>query len=243
MSARFLLRFDDICPTMDWTIWNQITPILDRFGVRPLLAVVPDNRDPKLMVAPPNADFWSLVRDWQARGWSIAMHGYQHAYVTKDAGIVGLNPYSEFSGLPYEEQAKKIDSGLSIFAREGIAPDAWIAPAHSFDATTVRVLLERGMRVISDGFYWRKVEKLGAIWIPQQLWQFRSLPAGLWTVCIHANQLSSEKILALANDVERFRHSLVSLADAVKGATPAETMLDRTFARFWSWKVQRRRRR
>src|ERR1051326_483182 len=108
MTARFLLRFDDICPTLNWRVWSRLESILERHRVKPLLAVVPDNRDAKLMVDAPDPDFWARVRDWQARGWTIALHGYQHAYVTTDSGIVGLNAYSEFAGLAYAEQKRKI---------------------------------------------------------------------------------------------------------------------------------------
>lgn len=241
MTARFLIRFDDICPTLNWTKWDRIVAVLKRLDVKPLLAVVPDNRDPHLMIDPPNPRFWELVRDWQALGWTIAVHGYQHAYVTNDAGIVGLNAYSEFTGLPHDEQRRKIEAALAIFSDERVNPDAWIAPAHSFDAVTVRVLLENGLRVISDGFSWRPIEKLGATWIPQQLWQFRRLPAGLWTVCVHANELSEEALQKLELDIERFRPSLVSLGDVLREPVPTEGVLDRMFARGWLWKLTRRR--
>lgn len=242
MTARFLLRFDDICPTLNWANWDRITAVLDRLDVKPLLAVVPDNRDEQLMVDPPNPRFWDLVREWQSRGWAIAMHGYQHAYVTNDPGIVGLNSYSEFTGLPYDEQRRKIDAALAIFSREKVTPAAWIAPAHSFDETTVQVLLERGIRVISDGFYWRHVRKLGATWVPQQLWQFRRLPAGLWTVCVHSNGLSEEGVARLERDIERFRPALVTLEEVLREPARSETGLDRLFAKAWLWKINRRRR-
>ena len=207
-----------------------------------MLAVVPDNRDARLMVDTPNPDFWARVRDWQARGWTIAVHGYQHSYVTKEAGIVGLNAYSEFAGLPYADQNQKIENALAILSKENVAAQAWIAPAHAFDQTTVRILLEHGVRIISDGFYFRPVQKMGATWIPQQLWRFRRLPAGLWTVCYHPNMFSEESILQLDKDLTRFQGLLVSLPEVLTSydARP-ETFLDSTFAKFWLWNVTRRR--
>ncbi len=244
MTAKFLVRFDDICPTLNWGVWNRIESILDRHGVKPVLAVVPDNRDAKLMVDPPRPDFWQRVRQWQARGWTIAVHGYQHAYVTQDAGLVGLNRRSEFAGLPYAEQKEKIEKALSILARENVAAEAWIAPAHAFDETTVQVLVENGLRIISDGFYFRPVERMGATWIPQQLWQFRRLPAGLWTVCYHPNDFTEEAIAGLDKDLTAFRHLLVSLPGILSSyrAGP-ETLVDTTFSRLWLWKLTRPRRR
>src|SRR5436309_501178 len=61
MTARYVVRFDDVCPTMNWSVWARIEPVLAKHNVRPLLAVVPDNRDPKLMIEPPRANFWDRV--------------------------------------------------------------------------------------------------------------------------------------------------------------------------------------
>ena len=244
MTAKFLVRFDDLCPTLNWSVWNGIESVLDRHGVKPVLAVVPDNRDAKLMVDPPYADFWPRVRQWQARGWTIAAHGYQHAYVTGNAGLVGLNARSEFAGLPYAEQKEKVQGALSIFSKENVAAEAWVAPAHAFDETTVQVLVESGLRIISDGFYFRPVQRMGATWIPQQLWQFRRLPAGLWTVCYHPNDFSEEAIASLDKDLTTFRHLLVSLPEVLSSHRAApETFVDATFSKLWLWKLTGRMRR
>ena len=66
-DTRYILRFDDICPTMNWAAWEAIEALLTRHDVRPILAVVPDNRDPKLVVDPPMADFWAQVRKCRPR--------------------------------------------------------------------------------------------------------------------------------------------------------------------------------
>jgi len=242
MSAQFLIRLDDICPTMNWGVWNQIESILQRHAVKPILAVVPDNRDPKLVVDAPSLDFWQRVRDWQRRGWTIAVHGYQHKYATEDAGIIGLNKYSEFAGLSYDEQKRKIEDGLAILARENVDPEAWIAPAHAFDGTTVKILVEKGVRIISDGFYFRPVQKMGATWIPQQLWNFRRLPAGLWTICYHPNSFTESKIAQLDEELSQFRDAVTSISDVLNRyrARP-ENHIDVLFSNFWLWKLQRRR--
>ena len=46
--ATYLVRFDDICPTMNWEAWEQVENVLVSEGIRPILAVVPDNRDENL---------------------------------------------------------------------------------------------------------------------------------------------------------------------------------------------------
>lgn len=216
MSARFLIRFDDICPTMNWEIWEHLESILMQHGVKPILSVVPDNQDPKLVVDVPRPDFWQRVRRWQEQGWSIVLHGYQHINETRHSGLMGINARSEFAGLTYDVQRDKIKRALAIFSREGVRADAWVAPDHAFDAVTVRVLSECGIRVISDGFYWRPVFRMGALWIPQQMWRFRSMPGGVWTVCYHHNRFSAGNIAKIETDIIRHRKDIVSLDSLVK---------------------------
>src|SRR5215469_15120577 len=114
MTAKYLVRFDDICPTMNWDIWVRVEKVLLESGIRPILAVVPDNQDPKLHAAAPNSEFWARVRTWQARGWTIGLHGYQHLKATHDGGILNLNQWSEFSGLPFDEQKSKLQRAHDI---------------------------------------------------------------------------------------------------------------------------------
>ena len=50
-------RMDDITPGMHWRRFEQFVALFDAHGVKPLLGVVPENRDPKLDVGPQNAGF------------------------------------------------------------------------------------------------------------------------------------------------------------------------------------------
>ena len=215
MTTQYLVRFDDICPTMDWAAWHTIERILIDTDIRPILAVVPDNRDPALNVAPPNPKYWDCIRAYQARGWTIAMHGYQHLYTTNRAGLVGINSYSEFAGVPEQDQEQKLVLGLDILRSHGLQPEAWIAPAHSFDETTVKVLVRLGINRLSDGFYpMPHVDRYGMEWIPQQLWRFRPAPPGLWTVCMHHNGWSRGRIAQFERDITRYRDRITTFSEA-----------------------------
>lgn len=210
--ARFLVRFDDLCPSMNWSVWHQIAEILTETGVIPILAVVPDNKDPHLAVDSDRPDFWDHVRGWAARGWTVGMHGYQHHYVTSDPGIVRLNPFSEFAGLPLDRQRAKLQAAKGIFDREGVTPRVWIAPAHSFDAVTVSLLREAGIGIISDGFgLYPSVDRRGILWIPQQIWRFRPLPFGVFTVCIHHNGWTRADVAALRLQLAQYRRQMTSV--------------------------------
>jgi predicted deacetylase len=234
MSASYIVRFDDICPTMNWRVWDRLEPVLDRHGVRPILAVVPDNRDPKLLVDSAKVDFWSRVRRWQATGWTIGLHGYQHLYATRNAGLVGINGFSEFAGLAEDVQRDKLTRALQVFEQEGVHADAWVAPAHSFDAMTVGLLLEAGVKVISDGYYCRPVRHLGALWVPQQLWRFRSMPAGLWTVCYHHNHFDEAAVARFTADIGSHANCIVDAprVGAIENM-PERNFLDRALSSAW----------
>lgn len=214
MSARFLVRFDDICPSMNWTVWNRVERILSAAAVKPLIAVVPDNRDPLLEAGAPEPRFWDKVRQWQASGWAIGLHGYQHRYVTHDAGIIGRNRYSEFAGLAREIQEQKLRAGLEIFSRHGVTANAWVAPAHSFDGATLDSLCRVGIDTVSDGYALDPyVCRRGLLHVPQQVARFRPFPAGTWTVCHHTNGWTEDDLGQFEKAISRYANSITSLAE------------------------------
>lgn len=203
--AKYLLRFDDICPTMNWQKWSAIEAALLEHRIKPILAVVPDNQSKTLKVDPPAADFWERVRQWQDRGWCIGLHGYQHLCIGEHTGFAAPKKKTEFAGLPAAAQEEMLRRGIEIFHREGITPHAWIAPWNSFDATTVKLLPQFGIRIISDGlFRFPYVDEHGIFWVPHQIFQFRRVPRGVWTVGFHHNLWSE-------SDLDRFRQCLGKL--------------------------------
>ena len=232
-AAQYLLRFDDICPTMNWEVWDAIERVLERHRVRPILAVVPENQDPGLMIDPPAPDFWDRVRHWQSKGYTIGLHGYQHLYVNQERGLMRLTPHSEFTGLPYQEQIEKLRKGLAIFAEHGVQPEAWIAPSHSFDQNTLRALAELGLHTVSDGLWpWPHGGGAdGLFWLPQQLWWFDRRWPGVWTICCHHNSWSKERLNAFVHEMEHYG-PLMTEVTAVRAAYAgrALTVQDRAVA-------------
>jgi predicted deacetylase len=218
LQARYLVRFDDLCPTMNWTMWARVEAVLIERGIRPLLAVIPDNQDKSLAVAPAHAAFWKEVRRWQALGWTIGLHGYQHLFVNQNPGIVGIQRRSEFAGLPAAEQERKLRRALEIFRGEGVEPQVWIAPAHSFDQNTVVALAKTGVTVISDGLAIAPhTDETGIFWIPQQIWQFRWRPFGVWTVCYHHNRWGEKQFNRFLQDIRKNQAAITDLS-AVRDA-------------------------
>lgn len=228
-ESHFLIRFDDICPTMNWDLWAVIEEILDEFCVKPIVAIVPNNKDPELQVSSPRADFWERARQWKEKGWAIGLHGYEHRYVTDNPGILALNNRSEFAGLAKSDQHAKISLALKIFARECVLPDIWVAPSHSFDWTTLTVLKELGVGAVSDGlmaFPYR--DFAGVFWVPQQLWRFRRTPPGVWTVCFHHNKWSQSRLANFRRDVRTYSKRISNLAAvSMEYGDREETVSDR----------------
>jgi hypothetical protein len=233
MAARYLLRFDDICPTMNWTIWERIERILDEANIKPILAVIPDNQDPELRIEAEKSGFWERVRSWQAKGWTIGLHGYQHVYVNREPGILGLNANSEFSGLDRKEQGRKLDAAIAVFARERVATDLWIAPSHSFDGITLELLRDRGLRALSDGFFALPgIDDRGIFWLPQQIWRWRRMPGGVWTICMHHNPWNEAALEEFRSKVAGFTGNFTSFGAA------RERYHMRHLAR-WEWWIAR----
>jgi len=202
---------------MNWKVWSEIEAALIARRLKPILAVVPDNQDPLLKVDPPVEDFWARVRAWQARGWTIALHGYQHKYVTRHPGMVTLRKKSEFAGVPAAEQEEKLRRGMQIFEHNGIKSHLWIAPSNSFDACTVSLLPRFGISTICDGcFRFPFLCLRNMFWVPQQLFGFRPVPPGVWTVCYHPNQWTAEYPGRFREDLDQYGAQISSLDEVTR---------------------------
>jgi len=192
---KYIIRLDDACPTMDWKKWNTIFNILDRFNIKPIVAVIPDNEDESMFIDSYNKNFWSEVKYWESKGYHIAMHGFNHKYISNFSGIIPMNDKSEFAGVNLNIQRDKIQRGWHIFKKYGITPRIWVAPSHTFDKNTLKILKdETDIKIISDGIALYPYNKDGFFWIPQQLWWYSKKKDGIWTICLHPNNMSFEQI-------------------------------------------------
>jgi len=209
--SSYIIRLDDACPTMDKIKWNRILLLLDKYDIKPIIAVVPNNQDSDLIVNEDDKDFWNIVKKWTLKGYHIAMHGYNHKFISNNKGLVPLNKYSEFAGVAYNIQKEKIISGLNIFQKNDIQPKIWVAPAHSFDKNTLDILKkETEIRIISDGISQNIFNQYGFIWIPQQLWKFEYKTHGVWTICLHPNNMNEQDFQKLEKHLEQY-HKLFDI--------------------------------
>lgn len=188
----YLIRLDDASDHMDVTKWAEMQEILDVNDVKPLVGMIPLNRDPVLTEKfQKNPDFWALANSWQRSGWRIALHGYEHVYSTNSGGINPVHNMSEFAGHTLNEQRRKIREGLAILREKGLEPDVFFAPSHTFDENTLEALRqESDIRIVSDTIANDVYCHNGFTFIPQQSGRVRELPFRLTTICLHPNFIS-----------------------------------------------------
>jgi hypothetical protein len=202
--------------------WERFLPLIAEFGIRPILAVVPDNRDHELERSAPDPEFWSRMRAMEAAGATVGLHGYRHLCISRGRGLLPLHRETEFAGVPEETQRSWILEGLAILRGQGLSPRIWVAPCHGTDRATLRVLREEGISQVSDGLARLPFRRGGLIWIPQQLWEPVEKPSGLWTICVHSNTAPESLVEKLRMFLGRHAGQFTSVDRVVAEFTPRE---------------------
>ncbi len=191
---------------MDYKRWNRVEGLLDKYGIKPIVAVIPHNEDPKQIIDNlPDEVFWNKVREWEKKGWIIALHGYNHVYITKEGGLIPKNHKSEFAGLPLAAQKEKIRKAICIFKDHGICPAVWVAPSHTFDDNTLQALREEtSICVVSDGIALFPYKEKGFFWLPQQFENLKWIShfGGWWTLCKHPSVMSDNEFVHFEKELK-----------------------------------------
>ena len=220
-NAHYLLRLDDFCPTCNQPRWRQLLGLIHQAGVRPILAVVPDNQDPDLIFGAECPEFWPWVRELEAAGATIALHGYRHLPEGRGGGLLPMHHFTEFAGVDPAWQRAWIEAGLKILRSHGLTPRLWIAPRHGQDHATLHALLAEGITALSDGFARLPYRRCGITWLPQQLWGLDERGPGLWTVCLHPNTMSEAAIEAFGQTLSQRAHQFLSFDQAMAHFPPS----------------------
>lgn len=187
----YAIRLDDAAPTMDVAKWGRVEDLLDRYSIRPLVGIIPFCKDPMFQDYGEWDGFWDKAREWKAKGWAIALHGYNHVYTTECAGINPVHRRSEFAGVPLDKQASMLREGEQKLIDEGVAPTAFFAPSHTFDENTLSALYNAtAIRVVSDTVAWDAYRDGDFAFVPVQSGRVRRLPFKLTTFCYHPNFMS-----------------------------------------------------
>ena len=209
IQQRYILRLDDAAEYMDAEKWKRMELLLDRYGIKPIVGIIPNNEDLKLLSYGRVEGFWEWMRNLVDKGWTPALHGYCHVFETNEGGINPVNSRSEFAGVPLERQCQKIRDGYNTLKENGIVPDIFFAPAHTFDLNTLKALeKETPIRVISDTVANDVYFEKGFYFIPQQSGHVRKLPFNTVTFCYHPNIMTDRHFETLetflTENVEKF---------------------------------------
>lgn len=217
MKKQYLIRLDDACPTMDVGKWQRMEDILDQYGVHPMVGIIPDNKDPKQQIDAEDTSFWDRVKDWEKKGWAIALHGCDHCFISND-GMKGINPLwkrSEFAGVPLEIQKEKICKGVSLMRIHGIEPKYFFAPAHTYDENTLEALrTESNIRIISDTIATKPYYKDDFVFIPQVGGHCVEMKIpGVWTFCLHPSAMTDENFIATERFIKSHSKEMTGFED------------------------------
>lgn len=202
--TKYILRFDDITPEFLTTQkWYEMNEFLKKFELKVILGVIPFSKDKNLEVNGDREKGIKILKNLYEQGHLIAIHGCHHDLEKiRSKSLVPINKYGEFAGKSKRIQYILLKKAHSWFINNGIIPNAWMAPAHSFDEITIECLKELQINVISDGLFIGPRLRKGMIWIPQQIWQFKKFPFGCWTICVHLLEINHHSLLKLKSSIE-----------------------------------------
>ena len=190
INTGLLLRIDDVAENMNWKYMDKSEKLFDKINVKPLVGIIPENKDPSLLSFPKNPFFWQRVKSWQEKGWEISMHGFNHLYdsKTKFKDYFGYGGDSEFFGHNYNHQFKKIKLGKEKLLSEGLKVNSFFAPNHTYDKNTFLALSNNNIEVIIDGYGLFPYSEHNLTFIPQLFHKETiMLPFGFQTTQIHLN--------------------------------------------------------
>lgn len=217
---KITIRIDDVTEDMDWEKFHRFEVLLEKYGICPLIGVIPVNRDQSLAVGKKREDYADWLKEKQKSGWVIAMHGYDHIYTTKKGGIFPLNRFSEFAGLDPEAQLDKLREGVRAMQELNLRTEIFMAPAHSFDRETIKALKTCGFRYLTDGFGAGPYERSGMIFLPIAVQKSREFKKkdGITTFVVHTATMREEDFHSYENMFEQYRDRFVSYGEMLKSS-------------------------
>ncbi len=214
--GKYMIRLDDASEYMNLSKWEKIKVILDRYEIKPIYGIIPENMDEELLKYTKVENFWSIMRNWKNSGWIPALHGYNHVFVTNSGGINPVNYKSEFAGVELEKQKEKIREGIKILKSKNIEPKIFFAPAHTFDKNTLIALEEETqIRIISDMIASDFFYENDFYFIPQQSGKCRKLPFKIVTFCYHPNTMSEDDFDELESFLKKYKEKFIKFDESI----------------------------
>ena len=243
---KLTVRMDDITPDMDMGKFERFRGLLEKYGVLPLIGVVPDNRDSNLAFQEKDPHFYEMLKKLQKSGYTIALHGCTHVYTTRKKGLFPLNDFSEFAGIEPGKQEAMIRRGKAILEKEGLNVDLFMAPAHSFDGGTLEALKRCGIGKMTDGFGTKPYRYKGITFYPISFQRSRSLKKkkGFTTLVVHTNTMTDQAFDEFERILRKHRNDFIPYSEYLKQPAVKRSFWGHGWeyglAAAKSWKVKRR---
>ena len=217
-----LIRMDDICENMNWELMDKCEILFDKYEIKPLLGVIPINKDPELLKYPKTQMFWDKVKNWKSKGWEITMHGCNHLYTQKSykKDIFNYGGNSEFYGLEYSKQLDKIEKGLFEFKKRQINVRSFFAPNHIYDQNTLKALKKKDIKMIIDGYGLFPFYINDLLFIPQLFYKEKFLPFGIQSTQLHINYWQNEDFNKFENFIKTFHKKIINLDYIINISNP-----------------------
>ena len=213
---------DDIAENMNWKIMDKCEILFDRYNLKPLVGVIPANKDPELLKHPNNPNFWDRVSKWKSKGWEITMHGCNHLYtqISDKKDIFNFGGNSEFYGLDYSKQLNKIKTGLYEFKKRDIEIRSFFAPNHIYDENTLEALKACGIKIIIDGYGLFPYFKNQILFIPQLFYKEIILPFGIQSTQMHINNWQEDQFAKFEDFINKNNKKIITLDYIINLANP-----------------------
>lgn len=217
-NTGLLIRLDDITDHMNWELMKKSEKLFDKYNVKPLLGVIPNNKDKEFLKFEKKNDFWEQVRNWQKKGWEISMHGFTHVYdkETNKKDFFGYGGRSEFFGHPLDVQIEKIAHGLQVFKSEGIKIRSFFAPNHTYDENTFKALKENRLNYIIDGYGFYPYKDYEINFIPQLFYKEIMLPFGIQSTQVHLNYMNDIDFIRFEKFIKNNAKKTINFDEVLK---------------------------
>ena len=217
-NTGILIRLDDIAENMNWDLMEKIELLFEKYSIKPVLGVIPTNKDDELLSWPKKDDFWKQVRIWKDKGWEIAMHGYTHVYdnTCNNNDYFNYGGGSEFFGHSLETQLDRIKNGLKKFDDEKIKIRTFFAPNHTYDTNTFVALKKCGINEVIDGYGLMPYVKNNIKFIPQLFYKVLALPFGIQSTQIHLNYWKQEDLNNFEKFIKKNSKKIITYDQALK---------------------------
>jgi predicted deacetylase len=198
---RFLLSIHDVWPGNRVLVSGYLERLRSLGAKRIALLVVPAYHGRQTMESDP--EFLAWLREENARGTELFLHGYYHKMIELVPGADGsvernrsawgrfvnrklVAQEAEFCGLPETAAERLLDLGLAAWERTGLARTGFVAPTWH-GAPPERRMREAGLGLWETRFHLHRLSDGASRFVPALAWDLsapdgepRLFGGGLW---------------------------------------------------------------